>query len=89
METYICRESLWIVLEYIHGGPLTEVCVFACYGTILRRFLRDRCNSSPQADVVVSCVRIFIGHRPLVACRSSARPLRSRSQPSRTCANRF
>lgn len=24
-ETYIHRDQLWIVLEYIHGGPLTEV----------------------------------------------------------------
>lgn len=25
VETYLHREQLWIVLEYIHGGPLTEV----------------------------------------------------------------
>jgi serine/threonine protein kinase len=25
IETYMHRDQLWIVLEYIHGGPLTEV----------------------------------------------------------------
>jgi len=25
VETYLYRDQLWIVLEYIHGGPLTEV----------------------------------------------------------------
>jgi serine/threonine protein kinase len=25
LETFIHKEQLWIVLEYIHGGPLTEV----------------------------------------------------------------
>jgi hypothetical protein len=24
-ETYLVKDQLWIVLEYIHGGPLTEV----------------------------------------------------------------
>lgn len=25
LETYLLRDQLWIVMEYIHGGPLTEV----------------------------------------------------------------